>query len=226
MRFALILLLLSVASVEARDPNLIGARVKSDSWRILRKKDRVEIFEGDVRYIKPERVLRADWARFNHGTGLFEARGHVRGRQRYQDGAWLEITGHSASHNKNTGKGELRPKKKNGRVTATLETGKGSAHLLRWNQLKETAVLEGDVDFKEERGTVRAERADYTHSTRSLVLTGRRPVVTGHQPGWSSAVQADIITATDLKSGRRRVSGKGRAQGWILFDGPDRRQYH
>jgi hypothetical protein len=201
-------------AAEARDAELIGARVKSASWRILRKPHRIEIFEGDVRYIKPERKLRADWARFDHGTGVYEAKGSIEARQRFRDGTWLEVFGDEAVHMRETGDGTLKARD---RVrfslsgSSTRPPGNGSARLLRWQEKLRIVTLSGDVRFDDPRG---------------LELTGLRPVLTGRQESWSSAVQADTITAQDLENGRRKITGTGSARGWIFFDGPARESYH
>jgi len=227
--FALFLLAVLASKISARDPELIGARVKSASWRILRKPHQVEIFEGDVRYIKSDRVLSADRARYDHERGLFEAEGNVRARQLLRDGSWLEAAGKTARHDENSGNGWMRGAERVDLARTPPDggtPGTGRARLISWSLREERLLLEGEVALNDPRGTLRAERAEYLHAARLWTFTGRRPVLTGREPSWASAVQADSITARDLGGGRRKVTGDGRARGWIFFDGPDRRRYH
>lgn len=217
-------LLLALLSVPASaEESLIGTSVKSDRWNIKRGEHKVEEFTGNVVYKKDRRQLNADWALYDHDRRHLDARGSLRAEELLEDGTRAVARGERASHDQARGTGSLEGRTAADGVTFRLkkpdgsEQGRGRADRASWDMKARTVRLEGSVAVKEERGEAQAQTARFLQGARRLELEGRRPVLTGVGPGWAAAVQADAVTAAALDGPRRRITGTGRARGWLHF---------
>ncbi|MBI3297485.1 MAG: hypothetical protein HYZ75_04940 [Elusimicrobia bacterium] len=207
----------------AQEPSLIGSVVRSNKWDIKRGAHKVEEFTGDVQYRREGRRLRADWALYDHDQRRIDARGAIRAEERLEDGTLASAEGERSSHDRRDGTGWLVGRGSDDPVRIHLlkpaggEQGRGRARKLAWDLPRREARLEGDAWFREERGEIRAEVARFYHAQKKLELGGRRPTLSARGPDWAAAVQADQLTGLALDGARRRVTGKGRAHGWIHF---------
>lgn len=217
------LLLLLAVSVPAQESSLIGTSVKSDKWNIKRGEHKVEEFTGNVVYKKDGRQLNADWALYDHDRRRLDARGNLRASELLEDGSTAVVLGERAVHDQGTGLGGMDGKTPRDGVRFRLqkpdgsEQGQGRADRASWNTKVRTVRLEGSVLVTEERGEAKAQIARFFQGTKRLELDGRRPVLTGVGPGWGAAVQADAVTAEAMEGSRRRITGTGRAHGWLHF---------
>lgn len=217
----LILLLASLAA--AQESSLIGTSVKSDKWNIKRGDQKVEEFTGNVVYKKDRRQLNADWALYDHDRRKLDARGNLRAAETLEDGTTAVARGERAAHDQATGLGTIEGKTLQEGVTFRLkkpdgsEQGRGRADRASWDLKARAVRLDGSVWVQEERGEAQAQTARFMQGAKRLELEGRRPVLTGVGPGWAAAVQADAVSAEALDGPRRRITGKGRAQGWLHF---------
>lgn len=216
-------LLLATAIARAQEGSLIGTSVKSDRWNIKRGEQKVEEFTGNVVYKKDRRQLNADWALYDHDRRHLDARGSLRAEELLEDGTRAVARGERASHDQARGTGSLEGKTSADGVTFRLkkpdgsEQGHGRADRASWDMKARTVRLEGSVAVKEERGEAYAQSARFDQAARRLELAGRRPVLTGVGPGWAAAVQADAVSAEAQEGPRRRITGTGRASGWLHF---------
>lgn len=217
------LLALIAAAAWAQESSLIGTSVKSDKWNIKRGDHKVEEFTGDVVYKKDRRQLNADWALYDHDRKRLDARGSLRAAETLEDGTTAVARGERAVHDQGTGQGTLEGKTPQDGVTFRLkkpdgsEQGQGRADRASWDLKARSVRLDGAVWVKEERGEAQAQTARFLQGAKRLELEGRRPVLTGVGPGWAAAVQADAVSAEALDGPRRRITGKGRARGWLHF---------
>lgn len=217
------LLLLAAAAAWGQDGSLIGTSVKSDKWNIKRGEQKVEEFTGNVVYTKDRRQLNADWALYDHDRRRLDARGNLWAEERLEDGTTAVARGERAEHDQARGTGTLEGRTPADGVTFRLkrpdgsEQGRGRADRASWDMKARTVRLDGGVTVAEERGTASAHTARFLQAARRLELEGRRPVLTGVGPGWGAAVQADAVSAEALDGPRRRITGRGRARGWLHF---------
>lgn len=217
------LFLLAAAAAWAQEGSLIGTSVKSDKWNIKRGDQKVEEFTGNVVYTKDGRQLNADWALYDHDRRRLESRGNLRAAELLEDGTTAVVRGERAVHDQGTGLGSMDGKTPADGVVFRLkkpdgsEQGQGRADRASWDMKSRTVRLEGSVRVTEERGEAQAQTARFYQGAKRLELEGRRPVLTGVGPGWGAAVQADSVSAEALDGPRRRITGKGRAQGWLHF---------
>lgn len=215
-----LLLLLLASLARAQDFSLVGSSVKSDKWNIKRGEQKLEEFTGNVEYKKAGRSARADWALVDHDKNTVEVNGNIRAEERLADGTAARLSGESARHDRKSGRGTLTAP---GGVRMEVfypdgsEQGRGRADRAFWNMKEGEVMLEGSAWFKETRGQIWAESARFYHKVKRLELSGRRPVLTAVGPGWTAALQADAVAAEGLPDGRRRVTGLGRARGWLNF---------
>lgn len=214
---------LAVLPLAAQDTSLIGTSVKSDKWNIKRGEQKIEEFTGNVVYKKDRRHLRADWALYDHDRRHLDAKGALLIEETLDDGSLARARGEKASHDQAKGKGRLDGKTPADGVTFSLkkpdgsEQGRGRADRADWDMKTKTIRLDGSVWVKEERGEARSQTARFLQASKRLELEGRRPVLTGVGPGWGAAVQADSVTAEALDGPRRRITGTGKAHGWLFF---------
>jgi lipopolysaccharide export system protein LptA len=217
------LLALLAAAVWAQEGSLIGTSVKSDKWNIKRGEQKVEEFTGNVVYQKAGRHLKADWALYDHDRKRLDAKGNLTAEERLEDGTSAVAKGDKAAHDQTTGLGRLEGRTPQEGVPFVLkrpdgsEQGRGRADRASWDLKARTVRLDGAVWVKEERGEAQAQTARFLQGAKRLELEGRRPVLTGVGPGWGAAVQADAVSAEALDGPRRRITGKGRAHGWLHF---------
>lgn len=217
------LLALLAAAAWAQEGSLIGTSVKSDKWNIKRGDQKVEEFTGNVVYKKEGRQLNADWALYDHDRKRLDARGNLRAAELLEDGTTAVARGEKAVHDQGTGLGSMEGKTPADGVAFRLKRpdasvqGEGRADRAAWDMKARTVRLEGSVAVKEERGEAQAQTVRFLQGAKRLELEGRRPVLTGVGPGWGAAVQADAVSAEALDGPRRRITGKGRAQGWLHF---------
>ncbi|MFH1724175.1 MAG: hypothetical protein ABII00_06075 [Elusimicrobiota bacterium] len=211
------------------DESLIGTVVRSERWNVRRTSGTVEELSGNVVYEYEDRMARAEWARYDHESGVLEAKTDIRGRQRLRDGTTAALEGQLMTFDRRNGKGTLRGESEADPIRFSLTppdgdgTARGSARRLVFDASKETVSLEGDIRLAAPRGDARAEDALFERRARSLTLSGRRPVLTAREAGWSAAVQAETITGRALEGSRRRVVAEGAARGWLYFPDKGRR---
>ncbi|TBR19167.1 hypothetical protein EPO15_14575 [bacterium] len=216
-------LLLLLAAAAFAEESLIGTSVKSDKWNIKRGDQKVEEFSGNVVYSKEGRHLKADWALYDHDRKRLDAKGNLTAEERLEDGTTAVAKGEKAAHDQTSGLGRLEGRTPAEGVAFLLkrpdgsEQGRGRADRAEWDMKARTVRLEGGVEVKEERGEAHAQTARFLQGAKRLELEGRRPVLTGVGPGWSAAVQADGVSAEALDGPRRRITGRGRAHGWLHF---------
>ena len=219
---ALLLAALAVLSAGAEE-SLIGTSVKSDKWNIKRGEQKIEEFTGNVVYKKDRRGARADWALYDHDRRRLDARGALSADERLEDGTLAVARGEKAVHDQANGRGSLEGRTPEEGVRLELkkpdgsEQGRGRADRASWDLKERTVRLDGGVWVKEERGEARAETARFNQAKKRLDLEGRRPVLSGVGPGWGAAVQADAVSAEALSGSRRRITGNGKAHGWLYF---------
>lgn len=220
-------LLLLAAAAWAQEGSLIGTSVKSDKWNIRRGERKMEEFTGNVVYRKEGRSARADWALYDHDARRLDARGALVAEERLEDGTLAVARGHRAEHDQKTGRGALEGTTPVAGVLFELkrpdgsEQGRGRADRASWDLKARTVRLDGDVFVSEDRGEAQAQTARFDQKARRADLEGRRPVLKGVGPGWSAAVQADRLSAEAVEGPRRRVTGTGRARGWLHFPRKD-----
>ena len=216
---ALTLRAAAAAPKKAGDP-LATSVVSSDEWRIRRAPAKEEEFIGNVRYRARSNFLRADWALYKHGDKTWRARGDIRAEHRFANGDRFEAHGENALFDAKTEKGELTGKK--GLPVSFLrtpETGDpdlGEAGRFEW-QGKRRFDLVSTVHFWGPRFEAWADHARLEAETRTATLTGGRPVLRDTEPGWSGAVKADEIVASEGLEHSRRVQASGQVKGWIEY---------
>ena len=214
---------LLAAPAAGQEASLIGSVVRSDKWNIKRGEHKVEEFTGNVQYQREGRRLRADWALYDHDQQTLDARGNLKAEEKLADGTVAALEAGQGAFDRAAGKGWLAGRRPDDGVPLILrkpdgsEQGRGWSRRLTWDLPRREAALEGDARFQEERGELHAETARFDHGAKSLTLTGRRPVISARGPGWAAAVQAESLTALALEGSRRRVTGTGRARGWLHF---------
>lgn len=223
MRTALLIFLALPAAAWSERPNpkdpLAGTVVRSKEYVVKRSPHKVEEFIGDVYYRSGDRQIKSDWARFDHLSQIWQARGHVQGFLRMKDGTPVQVWGQDAEHSMKTGRGWI--KEKDTEHPIRFEHGddslkdQGLARRVEWDEMASKAWARGDVHVWGERGEAWGEVAEYDHDERLLTMTGRRPVIVHHEPKWSGALQADKVRALE---GERQLIGDGKAQGWIVFE--------
>ncbi|HAH07079.1 MAG TPA: hypothetical protein DCM05_11270 [Elusimicrobia bacterium] len=215
---ALLLLLLACPVSSEEKGSLVGTTVRSKEYVIRRAPRKQEEFIGEVSYRHGIRSVSAEWALFDHDAESWKSRGRIRAEDRLKDGSVLVLTGEEASHSLKTGLGELRPME-GGRVLLTrtaggFDAGQASARRLRWDEKAGTVRLLEDVRVESAFGDASARSALYRRSDRSMTLTGGRPFAAPRQPGWTAAVQADEIRATEQPE---VLSASGTVRGWLHF---------
>jgi hypothetical protein len=208
-----------VASTATASTSAAGSVVRSKEWIVRRGKSREEEFIGDVRYDAAGTKLSADWALYRQGPNDWKARGHIAVRRELSGGDVVETVGETAWYDENTLKGRLEPAR--GARVPVLHTppdGGPADHAegdhLTW--VGETAgVLSGRVLGWGPRGEFWADTARYDRalSTRSVTLSGARPVVHNFQGGDDAGLKADKIVVFDDP---RRAVASGRVLGWII----------
>lgn len=221
MTRAALLLLSALCASQApagEKSSLVGTTVRSREYVIRRAPRKQEEFIGDVAYRRGDRSVKADWALFDHEAESWRSRGRLRAEDQLKDGSLLALEGEEAAHSLQSGLGELKPKE-GGRVLLTrtasgFAAGHASARRLLWDEKAGTVRLLDDVRVESAFGDASARSALYRHADRSLTLTGGRPFAAPRQPGWTAAVQADAIRATEQPE---VLSASGTVRGWLHF---------
>ncbi|MFI5347320.1 MAG: hypothetical protein ACHQ51_13180 [Elusimicrobiota bacterium] len=218
MNLATLLLLLSVSAGAQSGPvPVAGSVVRSKEWVVRRGKSKEEEFIGDVRYDSAGARLTADWALYRHAEDDWRARGNIHARKEFADGVVIETAGETAGYDQPTQKGTLAPAK-GGRVrllrsTPLREPDHGEGDFLSWAG-ERSFVLTGRARGWGPSGEFWAGTADYALApTRSLTLTGDRPLLHVHDDGADAALNAERIH--DIES-PRRADADGRVLGWVL----------
>jgi hypothetical protein len=213
----LLILLAGPARAQSSPVPVAGSVVRSKEWVVRRGKSKEEEFIGDVRYDSAGARLAADWALYRHAQDDWRARGNIHARKEFADGDVVETGGETATYDQPTQKGTLEPVK-GGRVSLLRTTllrapdhGEGD-HL--WWAGERAFALYGRARGWGPRGEFWAEKAEYELApTRSLTLTGGRPLLHVHDDGADAALNADRIH--DIES-PRRADADGHVLGWIL----------
>ncbi|MDE2291480.1 MAG: hypothetical protein KGL53_05300 [Elusimicrobia bacterium] len=219
----LLLAALAAAPLRAQEPSLIGSVVRSHTYTIRRGKHEVELLSGDVTYRQGGRSLRADRASYDHTTRRLQADGDIVASDALEDGRTISARGQRAAYDRRSGRGWLAGRDAADPVLFALSApdgsaeGSGRARAMDWSLSGQEVSLRGGVWYKDPRGEAWAETARFLHGAKRLELSGRRPVLSAVGPTWQAAVQADRIEAVALEGSRRRVTGEGRARGWLHF---------
>lgn len=211
-------------AVSAQEKNtMMRSVVKSGTWRVRRKPHTIEEFRDNVTYERNLRKLRADWAEYDHASETLQARGKIQVDQKTDSGEKIRLQGHTLRHDRKSNSGALNPKSSKEWVhvehyNAEGEAvGKGRARTLSWKNDGADVFMQGSVQYDDEMGTGRSENAHYHHPEKSVLLKGRRPVLSAHEKDWWGAVQADQIKAYRGGVEGRRVIAEGKTNGWIYF---------
>lgn len=216
--FLLLLLPAIQSSYAQKQDALTGAVVRSREYIVHRSPHKVEEFIGSVYYRGGGREMHSDWARFDHKSQIWKARGHVQGSLKMKDGGTVEAWGEEAEHNSATSKGWLAEKDPSHPIRFTHEQGglqdQGVAHRLEWNQSESRAWGRGDVHVWGDHGEAWAGTTEFHDPEKLLTLTERRPVVVHQEPTWNGAIQAERIRAYE---DQHRLLADDHVQGWILF---------
>jgi hypothetical protein len=213
----LLLLLSGPASAQPSPAPAAGSVVRSKEWIVRRGKSKEEEFIGDVRYESAGTKLSSDWALYRQGPDDWQARGNIRARKEFDDGDVVETAGETATYNQTTQKGTLEPAK-GGRIglrrTSLLRApDHGEGDRLSWEGERAFA-LSGRARGWGPRGEFWADSALYALApTRSLTLTGRRPLLHVHDDGADAALNADRIHDIEAP---RRADADGHVLGWII----------
>lgn len=189
--------------------------VTSKEWKALRN-PRVDEFIGSVRYKSGPSLMTADWARYEHDSGDWAARGRVHVERLLKDGATAVGDGDRAFLNEKTRDGRVLAKEGELLSFERRVPGQGSdfgeGRKLQWRDEKD-AELTGDVRLWGPRYRAWADRADWRGPV--LTLSGSRPVlerVSGDD--FIGALKADKVTAD--KEGRL-VHAEGSVTGWLRW---------
>lgn len=211
---------------------LAGAVVRSAEYVVRRSPEKVEEFIGAVSYRQGDRGIRADWARFDHGSGLWEARGGVTASQRLESGETLRAHGHELRHDRRTGRGRMigkrgepisflllpptppDPARRGTHPPELPPRDRGRALAMEWDEPAGLLRWDGDVRLEGADGLALADTAEYKRPSGLLELGGRRPVLSRREQDWVGAVQADRISASRPDG---RIEALGRVHGWLRF---------
>lgn len=213
------LLLLALLSSPARAADVMGSVVSSKEWRVRRAPKREEEFVGDVRYEAGPNEFSSDWALFQHESKRWKARGRVVMRRTMDSGDLLTTRGDEASFDQTVGRGWMEAKK---RVSFERKPADGTAPdeaeagRVEWAGREEGTLL-GGVHLWGPRLEGWADRADFERAGEVMTLSGGRPVLVkgeGLGTDWIGALKADTVSA---KRTGRRVSARGRVNGWLEF---------
>jgi hypothetical protein len=208
----IILLLALLSPAFAATPASV---VTSKEWKALRN-PRVDEFIGSVRYKSGPSLMTADWARYEHESGDWAARGRVHVERQLKDGATAVADGDRAFFNEKTRDGRVLPQE--GRLLQferrVPDQGSdfGEGRRLDWRDEK-NAELTGEVRLWGPRYRAWADRADWRGPV--LTLLGSRPVlerVSGDD--FTGALKADKVIAD--KEGRL-VHAEGSVVGWLKW---------
>jgi hypothetical protein len=214
---ALLLLLLCVPASAQTPKAVAGSVVRSKEWVVRRGKAPEEEFIGDVRYESAGTRLTADWALYRQTANAWWARGHIDARREFPDGDVIEARGENAGYNQTSLDGTLDPVK-GGRVTLLRtsllrDPDRGEADRFTWKG-QSMFTLAGRARGSGPRGEFWADAARYELApTKSLTLTGRRPLLHVHDDGVDAVLNGERIH--DIED-PRRADADGRVLGWII----------
>lgn len=190
--------------------------VRSREWKAVRSPSRADEFIGDVRYKSGPTLMTSDWARYEHETGRWSARGGVHVERLLKDGATAVADGERAAYDEKTRAGSVLPAPGKllsfERRTPDAGTDYAEARRLEWRD-ENDAELVGDVRVWGPRWRAWADRADYR--SKVVTLSGSRPVlerVSGED--FIGALKADTVTADD---GRKTITARGDVVGWLRW---------
>ncbi|MFI5350061.1 MAG: hypothetical protein ACHQ2Z_10990 [Elusimicrobiota bacterium] len=225
MILPLLLLLTPARAARAEPPSGVaaststaGSVVRSKEWIVRRGKSREEEFIGDVRYDSAGTKLSSDWALYRQGPNDWKARGHIAVRRELSGGDVVETVGETAWYDENTLKGRLEPAP-GARIPILHTPPEGGPDHAEGDHLtwigETVGILSGRSRGWGPRGEFWADTARYDRelSTRSLTLSGNRPVIHNFQGGDDAGLKADRIVVFDPP---RRAVASGRVLGWVI----------
>lgn len=223
MTLALLLFALAPPAAAVEAPRTAGAVVMSDEW-IIRKEKGEEEFKGNVRLDQGPDALRAGWALYDKGRGLWKARGDVRATRTDDQGGTAEVQGDEGSYRLADRSGELtgRPL----RFSRSFKDEAGAGH--RWDGSAAKAAydgkaatlrLSGGVHLRGDGMELRSKEAFYERAAGRVTFTEGRPVARVERERFSGALQAVSLTVADSP---RRLRAEGGVRGWLHFHPPKR----